>query len=258
MYSLVNIIINTRPLVFLCGPLIDERDIKDRRNILRKYFNDIKDEIEYEKKVYEINPFALVIDRLFDNETLEEKMNITLIEEIIAACAFKNYIFIDTMSTSLELGLFSNSYSQNKTTALLPSDYNMFKPSVGYFVTETIKKSQNINLCVYKNRRYNKFINEGKKRKVLENLVGFKSNRVPKEIKKEVEKDFSGDKSKYLIKMLFTKDIKEADKLFFDLQNNKLEILIPAKNLFYLTNKYSNVDTIYEVILEHFRKKCMR
>lgn len=250
--SLANIIINTRPLVFLCGPYIDEDDKKDRRNILRKYFNDFTEEIIYNRELIKITPYALVIDKLFDSKKLEEEMNIPLIEEIVAACAFKNYIFIDTMSTVLELGLFSNSYAQNKTTALLPSDYSLFKPSVGYFVTETMNKSQNITLCKYKNRRYNKVIDDGKD--VIENLIGFKSNQVPREIENEIKLDFTGDINKYLINMLFTRDINESDKIYFEINSNQLEVLIPAKNLFYLVNKYSNKDTIYTIVLEYFKQ----
>lgn len=64
--------------------------------------------------------------------------------------------FIDTMSTALDLGLFANSYLQNKVTALLPKDYDLFRPSIGCIVTQTIIKSHNISLCIYRNRRINK------------------------------------------------------------------------------------------------------
>lgn len=246
-------IFNTRPLVFLCGPLIDETDKKDRRNILRKYFNDFKIEINYKSNRLEVKPFALVIDKLFDEEILKEKINVTLLEEIVAACAFKNYIFLDTMSTSLELGLFSNSYAENKTTALLPCDYEFFKPTVGYFVTETIKKSHNISICKYKNRRYNKFV--GKKKKyILENLVGFRANKVPLEIVNEIKKDFCNKYQPYLINMSFTNVINESDKLYYDINNNQLLILIPAPNLLYLVYKYKSLEDIEEIILEYFRQ----
>lgn len=249
-WKLSNKIINIRPLVFLCGPLIDEKDKKDRRNILRKYFNDFKIDIYYKSSSFEIKPFALVIDKLFDNKNFEEKINITLLEEIVASCAFKNYIFLDTMSTSLELGLFSNSYTQNKTTALLPRDYDFFKPSIGYFVTETLKKSQNISVCKYKNRRYNKYIIDENKY-ILENLIGFKANKIPQEIESEIKNDFDSNLQKYLIDMSFTDIVSESDKLYYSI-NNELFIIIPAPNLFYLVNKYSNLDKIKEIVLEYF------
>lgn len=243
-------ILNARPLVFLCGPFIDEKDKKDRRNILRKYFNDFEIEINNRNNILKVKPFALVIDKLFDNKILEEKMNVTLLEEIVAACAFKNYIFVDTMSTSLELGLFSNSYAENKSTALIPCDYKFFKPDIGYFVTETLKKSHNISICKYKNRRYNKYLGE----KVLENLVGFKANRIPIEIENEIKKDFSNQCEKYLIDMSFTNDITEPDKLYYSISSNQLLVRVPAKNLLYLVYKYSKLECVEKIILEYFRQ----
>lgn len=178
-------IINLRPLVFLCGPLYDPADKKDRRKILRQYLTGFKTTLSYNGKDYVIEPFALIIDKVFNTEDLEKHQNIALIEEVIAACAYKNYIFIDTMSTALELGLFANSYSQNRTTALLPKDYRLFKPAIGYFVEQTIKKSDNITLCIYGNKRINKFIEGGKR--VIENLVAFKSNQIPSEIERDIK-----------------------------------------------------------------------
>lgn len=254
--NLANCIINTRPLVFLCGPYIDENDKKDRRNILRKYFSKFEIKVSYSNEYFAIKPFALIVDNLFDNEILSNQMNVTLIEEIISACAYKNYVFVDTMSTALELGLFSNSYAANKTTAFLPKDYKFFKPSIGYFVTETLDKSENISVCEYNNRRYNKYIrnNNSEEMCVIENLVGFKANKLPNEIESEIKKDFCSEYVNYLIDMNFTKNILETDKIFYDVKCDELFVLIPPKNLFYLVNKYSSIEEIYGVVIEYFRQ----
>lgn len=255
--NLANYIINTRPLVFLCGPYFDENDKKDRRNILRKYFSNFEIKVSYSNKYFDIKPFALIVDNLFDNEILSNQMNVTLIEEIISACAYKNYVFVDTMSTALELGLFSNSYAANKTTALLPKDYKFFKPSIGYFVTETLDKSENISVCEYNNRRYNKYIRKkdnSEEMCVIENLVGFRANKLPNEIENEVKKDFSSEYVNYLIDMNFTRNILETDKIFYDIKCDELSILVPPQNLFYLVNKYSNIEQIYNVLIEYFRQ----
>lgn len=250
--KLPNKVLNARPLVFLCGPYIEEDDKKDRRNIFRKYLTEQKKEVIYKNSTYTITPFALVIDKLFDDTEINEKTNITLIEEIVAACAFKNYIFVDTMSTALELGLFSNSYAQNKTTALLPTDYYLFKPSIGYFVTETLKKSQNITLCKYRNRRYNKVYNNGQS--VSENLIGFRTNILPREIVREVQSDFSAEAEKYLLYIEFTKNKHEHDKLYFEIVNNQLEIYVPPKVLLYLVNQYTSTTSITRIVLEYFKQ----
>ncbi|MGB4658281.1 MAG: reverse transcriptase domain-containing protein [Mobilitalea sp.] len=247
-------LINIRPLVFLCGPFFDETDKKDRRTILRKYLRDYEKQVIYKEKKYIIKPFALVVDNLFSNDDLEERENVTLIEEIIATCAFKNYIFVDTMSTALELGLFSNSYAQNKTTAFLPSDYKLFKPSIGYFVTQTIKKSSNIDLCEYKNKRTNKIIKDKGITSVAENIISFRGNIIPNQIKQEVEKNFNKDANEFLIKFEFTTNPKENSKIYFDINESSLYINVPAMMLLYLINEFQTKEDILIKLFSYFQK----
>ena len=87
-------VINLRPLVFLCGPLYDPSDKKDRRKILRQYLTGYKTTLSYNGKDYVIEPFALIIDKVFNTEDLENNQNIALIEEVIAACAYLSLIHI--------------------------------------------------------------------------------------------------------------------------------------------------------------------
>ena len=238
-------IINLRPLTFLCGPNYDEKDKRDRRTILRKYLSNCKFDVTQDGKQYLIQPFALVIDNLFNNLELESTKNITLIEEIVAACSFKNYVFIDTMSTALELGLFANSYSQNKVTALLPKDYELFRPSIGYFVTQTVIKSQNISLCTYRNRRVNKIIKEEQGKKVLfENLIAFQNSNVPDAIKREITKDFNENINSFRISLAFTQNEQESNKIIFVVKENKIYFIIPPLILFYLVETYKEEKTI--------------
>lgn len=253
-WKLHNLIVETRPLVFLCGPSINENDKKDRRNILRKYFWNYKISLEDDLTNMEITPFALVIDKLFDRDNLEKHMNITLLEEIVAACAYKNYVFVDSMSTMLEVGLFSNGYSANQTIALLPKDYMDYKPTMGYFVTETFKKSRNISIHIYENERYD----DSQDKEVK--LISFPNNTVPDELKSEIKNDFSKHLSPYLVNIMFTTDIHESEKMYYYLQNQTLHIMIPAKILLYFVNKYSDALVITEVVLEYFKQNvcCKR
>ena len=243
-------VINLRPLVFLCGPLYDPSDKKDRRKILRQYLTGYKTTLSYNGKDYVIEPFALIIDKVFNTEDLENNQNIALIEEVIAACAYKNYIFIDTMSTALELGLFANSYSQNRTTALLPKDFRSFKPSIGYFVQQTIKKSDNITLCIYGNKRINKFIDGG--RQVIENLVAFKSHQIPREIERDIKKDFSKGIESFILRIEFTTNIKDAEKILYQVNTEGIRMVIPPRILFYLVETFGSINNIKNALLDYF------
>lgn len=247
-------IINLRPLVFLCGPLYDSSDNKDRRKILKKFLLGYKQIISYNHRTYVIEPFALVIDNLFNNVDLEKNQNITLIEEVVAACAYKSYIFVDTMSTALELGLFANSYSQNKTTALLPKDYELFKPSVGYFIRQTMEKSNNITACFYKNKRVNKIIKSGSGRAVLENLVTFKSSNVPTEIEREIKNDFGKGIESFILRIEFTAHWGDPEKIFYRVNEKGLKMIVPPRVLFYLVESYETLNTIRYSLLEYFAK----
>lgn len=237
-----------RPLVFLCGSFFDENDNKDRRNILRKYISAQK--IEIVSKKYIVEPFSIIIDNIFTEDELE-KYNITLIEEIISACAYKNYVFVDTLSTALELGLFSNSYSNNRVTAMLPKDYKYFKPDIGYFVQETLKKSSNINLCEYTNKRINKCIKN--ECKVIENLIAFKDQELPEEIKKDVSGTFSNNVDDYSFTIGFSDNNENESLITYIIKDKEILFKVPANILFYLVNQHKlNIDKIKKDVLYEF------
>jgi len=246
-------LINVRPLVFLCGPYLENNDEKDRRHILRKYLGTYEKLILYKNKNYIIKPLALIVDNLFEKEEIQLN-NVTLIEEIIAACAYKNYIFVDTMSTALELGLFSNSYSQNKTTAFLPDDYKLFKPSIGYFVTETMEKSNNIQLISYKNKRINKITKKDDVLSVAENIISFKGNDIPKEIKNVIREDFNKEYDSFLIKIEFTSDPLEYNKIYYQVTMTSIFLKIPSQILFYLVNEHKTKEKILGKLFFYFQK----
>lgn len=227
-----------RPLVFLCGPYCSDDDLKDRRNILRRYIG----KLNYEK----ISPFPLIVDNLLEDDVIKEHANFTLIEEIISECSYKTYIFLDTMSTSLELGLFSSSYSKNKITALLPKDKQYFEPSIGFFVDKTITDSSNIEGVYYKNKRYNKLLNESNI--MLKNIIGFKNNKLPLEIKNKVTNDLN---------LLENSSVFNVEFVTNDINNKKIHVVnneegitftLPIFYLLILTNKYMNSNDIIQKI----------
>lgn len=246
-------VVNMRPLVFLCGPFYDEKDRRDRRTILRRHLSSMSINVSLDGKKLLVRPFALIIDKVFNNDELENTQNITLIEEIVAACAYKSYIFVDTMSTALELGLFSNSYSQNRTTALLPKDYKLFRPDIGYFVVQTMMKSKNIEICKYGNKRVNKIKkNKAGEKYVLENLIAFKGLRVSREIEEAVERDFDSNIENYKICISFTENIDDVSSIYYVMDDSRIKFVIPPLTLFYMVETYRTEEKIKETILKYF------
>jgi|GEM_PF-1683189 len=245
-------ILNTRPLVFLCGPYFDEHDTRDRRRILRIYLGNVDIEID---KIHVV-PFALIIDNLLSTtqDPLPADIKLGLLEEIIAACAYKNYVFVDSMSTALELGLFSSSYSQNYTTAFIPSDYKLFNPSIGDFFKKTIEESRNISECVYIGKRNNKYVNDtnGNPIKVYENLIGFKGKSLPKAIQNQITQDFPSDLKNYTIKMSFSDQLTDNSKIIYQINGDNLNFVVPPTILLYLVFKYREIKDIQEILMSYF------
>lgn len=228
-------------------PFFDKTDKNERRTILRRSLGNKIISVQTKDNNYTVKPFALIVDILFKDLSSRGSLKLSLIEEIIAACSFKNYIFVDTLSTALELGLFSNSYSNNSATAFLPTDYHLFKPSIGFFVEETIKNSNKITLCKYKNKRINKYTDAGTK--VLENVIAFKGKQLPPEIQKQIDKDFSNDENKYILSIDFTRNIEEKRKIFFGISSNFLTFIIPTDILFYFVSEYNLETKIHSVLI---------
>lgn len=240
-------IVNIRPLFFLCGPFVDENNSFDRREILRKYLGNV--EIN---NTYQIKPYALIIDNLFP--IIEEEMNITLIEEIISVCSYKTFVFLDTMSTSLEMGLFVNSQNTNSVVALLPNDFQYFKPSLGYFIKQTMDQSVNIKKITYPNKRINKYIRNqaGEVEKVETNLIAFKGRKLPKSITNFISNSiFNLDEFK--IDLLISGNISDKKNIIYQQKGNKVIFTIPTNILFFLVNKFHDIQLIKNFLMNHLK-----
>lgn len=162
-----------RPLFFLCGPYFDETDKRDRRKILRDYIN--SNEISKEK----YQPIPFIVDPLFDDNTIKKyNLNLSLVEEIIANVAHKTYIFLDTLSTATELGLFMNNSANNEVQILIPK---------GVKVGEFIRLSVETRGEFVKTIEYNFFTEEEKDKK----HYFFNENQIDKKIRKQIDNDIS-------------------------------------------------------------------
>lgn len=236
------IVKNIRPLIFLCGPFFDKKNRDDRRNILRSYIGTYKRKDEFE-------PFALIIDNLFERDV--QNRNLPLLEEIIAECSEKIYIFLDTMSASLELGLFSSAYKENSITVYLPNDYQFFKPSIGVFVKNSIDESKSIKLIQYSNRRYNKLKEVGKEKIVYENLIGFKKNILPHSIANDINSDMRLMEQNEIC-IDFDLDKQDRKKIGVTVSKNNVVFILPTNILLYLVFNSRNIIDVEVYLLELF------
>ena len=139
-----------RPIVFLCGPKYDANDATDRRNILREKIYNI-----YRSKSKNVIP--LIVDDFLrlDND---KGISIQLMEEICAAISVQTHIFLDTMSTASELGIFANSAYNNKLYVYIPKKSDVYyKDNIGDFVKKAVVDNPISNIkCVYYRPRIQK------------------------------------------------------------------------------------------------------
>ena len=143
-YTLLDKIIIDRPILFLCGPSYKNTDPDDRRGILKKEITSIHD-----KKFLPL----IIDDFLIEKNINDEKINIQLMEEICAAVSLQTYIFLDTLSASAELGIFSNSAYNNKIKIFIPKGNDIYnKNNVGYFVKQVAAKTIEEGTRVYEYR----------------------------------------------------------------------------------------------------------
>jgi DNA-binding MarR family transcriptional regulator len=247
-------IIAERPLVFLCGPFFDYEDRNDRRTILRISISKTDIIVKFSNKKYDIKPFALIIDQLLNDPNIQKNCNTSLIEEIVASCAYKNYIFLDTMSTALELGLFTNSHASNNAVAMIPNDYKYYSPNIGEFVTMACNELKSIHLIKYTNNRYNKQCWCKKKHSksdkpdyCIKNLIKFKNHKLPKVINRQILNDFPSDYKKYCFDICFSSDFQDKDKIRYEIEDDLVNFYIPSKILFYLVHKYLNKNEMKEI-----------
>lgn len=216
----------SRPLLFLCGPAIpkkaDERK-KDRRVILSKAIFNFGDG--------QFNPLPLVVDDLFSDEPdgyiSKFNLNIGLLEEIVANLSYRTYIFLDTMSTSYELGLFSNSKQRNNVVMLLDNEFSKrINCSVGEYITKATKSSVSTFIQypgVYNGRGH----------------LFFKDDILPANIKEDVDKCLLGLKgeNEYIISFHKGFDKKQfVGEIQYEFKNEEKTLVfkLDFKTLFYL------------------------
>lgn len=227
-YTLLNQIKIERPIVFLCGPYYQKNDGGDRRKILKQAINN-----QYSNKI-----LPLIIDDFLTKENIDDNtISIQLIEEICAAVSVKTFIFLDTLSSAAELGIFANSSSMNKIQVYIPKKRDIYNQgNVGTFVREIALKSKPDKI------------------KVLEYRPGIKRNAITSDFIEEFY-TFVGDKLPNNIQSALINDddlrtlhcntdvevIESANlpqspfEICYSITNQELQINTSIKLMFYLT-----------------------
>jgi len=150
-----------RPLVFLCGPAINNEST-DRRLFLKRYINKEWKRIDETNPLAYINAYPFIVDSLFNSDEIKEKglkIKINVIEEIITNIAYKTYIFLDTMSTSYELGQFTNyAYDTNDVAIFLDKSYeNRINNGIGEYISRSLNNKFVLYDAIYDNRAHINF-----------------------------------------------------------------------------------------------------
>ena len=232
-----------KPIIFLCGPYYNDSDKSDRRKILQDFF----------LTNFHDRCLPLIIDDFLTKENIgDDSISIQMLEEIFAGISHKTYIFLDTMSSAVELGLFTNSAYNNFLYVLIPYEKERNCGTIGAFTRDVVLED-NINrlkTCYYHPRiervafstdyvaEYYKFIND-QLPVVLENdiLQDFTKN-IQLEHKIKLDCNDSYPRDDYTINYQYNK------------KDNFLVVFISVKILFYIV-----VGILYSEYSENLTKK---
>lgn len=131
--------------IFLCGPAY-RGDDSDRRLILKNKLLELYD------GVGKPDILPLIVDNYLSRKNRMDfsLYNVQLMEEICAAISFQTHLFLDSMSTATELGIFVNSAFNNQVYVYLPKQLDVFNVfNSGDFVREIILKNPSGNVkCI--------------------------------------------------------------------------------------------------------------
>lgn len=226
-YILIEKIKIERPVIFLCGPYYNRKNPSDRRLILQTY---IKDRFN--------NKFLpLVIDDfLIDKNIKDSNISIQLMEEICAAISVRTYIFLDTMSSATELGIFANSSFSNKITAFIPMRDDIYnRGNVGYFVKDIVLKDHDDQIETFE---YHPRID----RKVIATdfvteHYSFVANKLPENIISSISNDSTLQEPDIHILEIenSSNDTDKPFKIRFSIDGNHIYIHTSIRLLFYVT-----------------------
>ena len=227
-----------RPLVFLCGPNYKENDSNDRRNVLFNYINNKKEAINIDESKPNFALIPVIVDKIFNKNSYEHlELDPKTLEEIVAAISYRTYIFLDSLSTSFEYGLFDNSLHKNRSVIFLEKHFDERKRrAVGQYLIDTIPPEE---LIIYEHDE----ATYGE-----EEFIGFIKDEngkaiIPKAIKDKIDFDFCKvkDAAENGFELSFTKLPKEETQksgaIYYSITNDFKNIVfkINTRFAFYLS-----------------------
>lgn len=226
-YTLLDKIKITRPIIFLCGPYYDKNNKSDRRLLLQQKIYD-----RYRNKF-----LPLVIDDFLTEKNIKDKsISIQLMEEICAAISTQTYIFLDTISSAAELGIFANSAYFNKIKVYIPKTNDIYnRGNVGYFVKDVVlqKHADRVDFIEYRPGIIRKAIATD----YIVEHYSFVNDKLPVNIEQDIDTDkiFIEDDEHFICIKMTSKMPDDPYQICFQCQGNKLHIHTSIKLFFYVT-----------------------
>lgn len=232
-----------KPIVFLCGPYYNDSDKSDRRKILQDFF----------LAKFPNHCLPLIIDDFLTKENIgDDSISIQLLEEIFAGISHKTYIFLDTMSSAVELGLFTNSAYNNSLCVLIPYEKERNCDTIGVF-TKDVVLEDNVD-------RVKSFYYHPKIERVAfsTDYVGefykFINDQLPVALKQEIVQDYAKNiQSDYKIALMCNDSYPKDDFCInyqYSKKDNNLVVFISVKLLFYIVG-----GIVYSEYAENLRRK---
>ncbi|QVK20410.1 hypothetical protein KHQ82_08755 [Mycoplasmatota bacterium] len=179
-------------------------------------------------------------------------------EEILAKVSASTFVFLDTLSTAAEYGMFTNAQANNFTYTLLPYEEDIINDAVGYYVKKSIRENRDIREIVDLVRYHPKVNRYAKSSDVVDEFFGFIKDELPISIEESVKKSLLRNKEKYEIDFSITNE--SSSDFFIKLTSDVLEpqrynILCSTKLLFYiiegfLKDEYGNKS---EILINQFK-----
>lgn len=217
-YKIFNI---ERPFYFLCGPNVE---LCKKRDVLLSFLKK-----KYVKKP--IRPYPIIVDKILSTPLIDEyHLDLVLLEEIVAAISLRTYIFLDSLSTAYELGLFKNSKSNNNVRILVESTFGERKRrDVGIYIKKSIDKG---NFLHYEATSLSK---EEEEKEHFE----FKDGKVSKEIADCIENEMAEyAKNVETISIVNKNNDGNPNNIYVQLNQHQMKVSFSLKSLFYMIQAY--------------------
>lgn len=217
-----------KPIVFLCGPYYNDRDKSDRRKILQDFF----------LSKFQEHCLPLIIDDFLTKDNIaDDSISIQLLEEIFAGISYKTFIFLDTMSSAVELGLFTNSAYNNSIYVMVPYEKERNCGTVGVFTKETVLKEnhERVKLKYY----HPKIERIAFSTDYVNEYYKFINNQLPMTLQQDILKDFENLNYEYQIRLECNDCYPKDDYSIhyqFDKNENSLIVFLSVKLLFYIVS----------------------